>query len=73
MGIRTDLSAGVDVYADWIDACDAVSKGRLQLPSHLQRLPAGPDRSGNTAEHYAEDIREAAAQMEDEDAFGEAV
>lgn len=23
---RTDLSAPVDVYADWIDACDAVAK-----------------------------------------------
>lgn len=24
--MRTDLSAAVDVYSDWIDACDAVAK-----------------------------------------------
>jgi transcription elongation factor Elf1 len=24
--IGTDLSAPVDVYADWVDACDAVAK-----------------------------------------------
>ena len=24
--MRSDLSAGVDVYSDWIDACDAVAK-----------------------------------------------
>jgi transcription elongation factor Elf1 len=26
MLIATDLSAAVDVYSDWIDACDAVAK-----------------------------------------------
>lgn len=24
--VYTDLSAGVDVYSDWIDACDSVAK-----------------------------------------------
>lgn len=26
LSFYSDLSAGVDVYADWIDACDAVAK-----------------------------------------------
>lgn len=25
-GVPVDLSAAVDVYSDWVDACDAVAK-----------------------------------------------
>ena len=29
----TDLSAAVDVYSDWIDACDAVAKKNIDTPA----------------------------------------
>jgi transcription elongation factor Elf1 len=44
-----DLSAGVDVYSDWVDACDAVAKESAnqydgatssQLASSKQGAPA---------------------------------
>lgn len=37
----TDLSAAVDVYADWIDACDAVAKeqGPTERSSHRMGGP----------------------------------
>lgn len=48
------LSAGVDVYADWIDACDAVAKESGQGPrdiyrggSPTSRVTAGAARGGN--------------------------
>lgn len=30
---REDLSAGVDVYSDWIDACDTVAKEAADAPN----------------------------------------
>jgi len=41
----TDLSAAVDVYSDWIDACDAVKKGGEAENVRPGRAPA-PLRSG---------------------------
>lgn len=35
--LPSDLSAAVDVYSDWIDACDAVKKG-TQGPRRRHRV-----------------------------------
>lgn len=60
---KTDLSAAVDVYADWVDACDAVAKqdgqeltGGGDAPL---RVPQG-QRSGGRSK-----------QTEDEDGDGD--
>lgn len=41
-----DLSAPVDVYADWIDACDAVAKeaagAATERPAHRGGAPSRP-------------------------------
>ena len=48
--ITTDLSAGVDVYSDWIDACDTVAKEAADTPAvddgfnSYQDLAAGNER-----------------------------
>ena len=34
--VCSDLSAGVDVYSDWIDACDAVAKEAAGRDDHPQ-------------------------------------
>ncbi|KAL8673672.1 MAG: hypothetical protein Q9168_001927 [Polycauliona sp. 1 TL-2023] len=45
------LSSGVDVYSDWIDACDAVAKeavhvtGDAEGSTHFQRPTTPPDAS----------------------------
>jgi transcription elongation factor Elf1 len=47
MGSWTDLSAAVDVYSDWVDACDAVAKedveerGGEYAPSRPAGRPIG--------------------------------
>jgi transcription elongation factor Elf1 len=47
-----DLSAAVDVYSDWIDACDAVAKDAAGhdggLPSHTTQHDSG--RRGSLAD-----------------------
>lgn len=45
-----DLSAAVDVYSDWVDACDAVAKKTAnkyeQSDSHgVQGSPASPKQA----------------------------
>lgn len=46
----TDLSAGVDVYSDWIDACDSVAKEAANAAdaddgfNSYQDLAAGNER-----------------------------
>lgn len=49
------LTAPVDVYADWVDACDAVSKSRSYMPTHLQTVPGATDRSAVATRQYADD------------------
>lgn len=69
IAIRTDLSAGVDVYSEWIDACDAVAKdtadpNREDDATHASYDPAGLDRT--------QPNRNSAAAVEgDEDADGD--
>ena len=42
--ITTDLSAGVDVYSDWIDACDSVAK---------EAAETSPDATGQDSHPYS--------------------
>lgn len=49
---RTDLSAAVDVYAAWIDACDDVAKQAAAEEAADKRFSSyatGPDRVASTA------------------------
>ncbi|KAF2742237.1 Elf1-domain-containing protein [Sporormia fimetaria CBS 119925] len=48
-----NLSAGVDVYADWIDACDAVAKEQEQATA--ARRPSGKPRAPPSASQAAHD------------------
>jgi transcription elongation factor Elf1 len=47
---QLDLSSAVDVYSDWIDACDSVAKettsGPAAPPSYRQPQPAASSRAG---------------------------
>ena len=38
-----DLSAGVDVYSDWIDACDSVAKEAADVPAADDGFNSYPD------------------------------
>jgi len=54
------LSAAVDVYSDWIDACDAVAKDAARRDDHdLSGLAHSKDigRDGSLHEEESEDIR----------------
>lgn len=43
--LSTDLSLPVDVYFDWIDACDAIAKQEAASTSTTARMPtAGQQR-----------------------------
>ena len=52
--IPTDLSAAVDVYSDWIDACDSVAQEAAgtsresDAPHSYQDLTAGPGGRRNS-------------------------
>ena len=50
-----DLTAPVDVYADWVDACDAVSKSRSYMPAHLQTASRATERSAVATRRYADE------------------
>jgi transcription elongation factor Elf1 len=56
--LRVDLSAAVDVYSDWVDACDAVAKEDVEeragdfAPS---RTPAAGRPSGGMARDEEDD------------------
>ena len=45
-----DLSAAVDVYSDWIDACDAVAKDAA-VPEHAGPSYTEDDGAGYAAEN----------------------
>ena len=67
----TDLTQAVDVYADWIDACDSVSKDKEEAtapppPSYRQRQANASARTGLApGEKYTE---EDAGFIDDDDA-----
>jgi len=50
-----DLSAAVDVYSDWIDACDAVKKGGEAENVRPGRGSPAPLRSGGGVAAIAEE------------------
>jgi transcription elongation factor Elf1 len=56
--LRVDLSAAVDVYSDWVDACDAVAKEDVEeragdfAPS---RTPTAGRPSGGRARDEEDD------------------
>lgn len=69
-----DLSAAVDVYSDWIDACDAVAKEAAGAPgdggpssyAHLATDAGGQRMSDTHVDRY-----ELAAGEDDEDGQGD--
>ena len=68
VAIQTDLSAAVDVYSDWIDACEAVAREGAEADEEdrrfstygTQRATAAAARGGGEGEDedgaYDEDI-----------------
>lgn len=57
-----DLSAAVDVYSDWVDACDAVAKDAAHrheehdtrgISVHDSSLSSDPQKAGMIAEESA--------------------
>lgn len=72
----SDLTQPVDVYSDWIDACDSVAKDQattttIPAPSFRQRHASSSARAGLApGEKYTE---EDAGFIDDEDDDAEAV
>lgn len=62
----TDLSAAVDVYADWVDACDAVAKGGGEAGDYApSRAPASRPSVGRPRDEDDDD-----AIVDDEEGMG---
>ncbi|RWQ99612.1 transcription elongation factor 1, partial [Paecilomyces variotii] len=56
------LSAAVDVYSDWVDACDAVAKNAADnyedsasRGAQLRRSPPSPDQLANSRDYDEDD------------------
>ena len=49
-----DLSAGVDVYSDWIDACDSVAKEAADAPSPDDGFNSYPDLAAGNERRNSE-------------------
>ena len=49
-----DLSAGVDVYSDWIDACDSVAKEAADAPSADDGFNSYPDLAAGNERRNSE-------------------
>ena len=70
----TDLSAAVDVYSDWVDACDSVAKGREadgesgSAPARASSAPGRP--SASKARDEADDDDDDDDIIDDEDGMG---
>lgn len=66
-----DLSAPVDVYADWIDACDAVAKetaeAAAERPAHRGQhaRPAAAAGGGGGQDDFIVDDEDAEGEYED--------
>lgn len=64
--VPTDLSAAVDVYADWVDACDAVAKGGGEAGDYApSRAPASRPSTGRPRDEDDDD-----AIVDDEEGMG---
>ena len=73
-GKLLDLSAAVDVYSDWIDACDTVAKeaaeaSRIEVPHSYSDLAAGAGGRRNSDMQI--DRHLVAAVDDDEDGQGD--
>ena len=69
---RSDLSAAVDVYSDWIDACDAVAKeaagvSRDTAPFANRGFAIGNEERGSAGLQTDPSLAMAAEDDEDED------
>ena len=70
--VRPDLSAGVDVYSDWIDACDTVAKeaaGRDAGPHSYRDVASGAGGRRNSDTRM--DRHLVTAMEDDEDGQGD--
>ena len=70
----SDLSGAVDVYSDWIDACDAVNKDTAEKDNGHGSSPVGPgtgrresdaDANTNAELGIVDDEEDAEADYED--------
>lgn len=66
---NTDLSASVDVYAEWVDACDAVAKEADDRDFAPERAPARR-QSGAASKGDEDDEDNDDDIMGDEDGMG---
>ncbi|KAL9125943.1 MAG: hypothetical protein Q9217_004921 [Psora testacea] len=48
------LSAGVDVYSDWIDACDTVAKEAAEAPNHADGFNSYADLAAGNERRNSE-------------------
>lgn len=64
MGFQ-DLSAAVDVYSDWVDACDAVAKEAAESTSKPQRDTYG----GTSSQSRSQGGRAGATNTSVDDGF----
>lgn len=68
--LPVDLSAAVDVYSDWVDACDAVAKeGGDERGDIAPRVPV-PGRPGISRARDEVDDEDDDAIIDDEDGLG---
>jgi transcription elongation factor Elf1 len=61
----TDLSAPIDVYSDWVDACDSVAKQAAQSTSQPRR----DTYSGTASQSRSQATSDAAANTAADDGF----
>ena len=70
-----DLSAAVDVYSEWVDACDAVAQGTTegdggeQAPARAQAKP-GQGRQRQEEEEENDDDRDLIDDTDDHIGYG---
>ena len=60
-----DLSAAVDVYSDWVDACDAVAKAAAETTSQPRR----DTHNGTASQSRSQTDRGGAASTSVDDGF----
>jgi transcription elongation factor Elf1 len=66
----SDLSAAVDVYSDWVDACDAVAKEGEAGGDHAPERPPDRRTSGAAPKGGDDDDDDDDDIMGDEDGLG---
>jgi len=72
--IISDLSAGVDVYSDWVDACDSVAKEVADAPKADDSIKSYDDLAAGDNGRRNSDMqidRHLVAAVEDDDEDGQ--